>query len=397
LNYDKKTIEVDEKIKFNPSNELIEYFLFKEIKVGEKFHWENKEKERFKGSLLLKKWGNKILVINYIKIEDYLRSVISSEMSDKLSIQALKAHAVVSRSWLLSHINTKSKKIKNKNTVKENDSEHITWTKQEEHKNYDVCATDHCQRYHGITKLSTGMALKAVNETAGLVLTYKNNVCDTRYSKCCGGITESFENVWEPEKVDYLTSVIDYKYEPENYSLNFSDDNCSKKWIINSPPAFCNTTDANVLANILVDYDQSTNDFYRWEVRYTQIKISKIIKEKTNIDFGDIIDLVPGERGDSGRLITLKIIGSKKTIIIGKELEIRRILSETHLYSSAIIIEKQNIKEGIPQTYIIKGAGWGHGVGLCQIGAAVMSANGYKFDEILSHYFSKATLKKMYD
>ena len=396
LSYDKKTIEVDEKIKFNPSNEIIEYFLFKEIKVGEKFHWENKEKERFRGSLQLKKWKNKILVINLIKIEDYLSSVISSEMSDKLSLQALKAHAVVSRSWLLNHINTKAKKLKNKNIVKEKNAEHITWTKQEEHKNYDVCASDHCQRYHGITKLSTGMALKAVNETSGLVLTYKNNVCDTRYSKCCGGITESFENVWEPEKIDYLTSVIDYKYEPENYSLNFSDENCSKKWILNSPPAFCNTTNANTLSNILVDYDQSTNDFYRWEVKYNQKTISKIINEKTNIDFGDIIDLIPGERGDSGRLITLKIIGSKKTIIIGKELEIRRILSETHLYSSAIIIEKQNIKEGIPQTFVIKGAGWGHGVGLCQIGAAVMSANGYKFDEILSHYFSKATLKKIY-
>jgi len=396
ISYDKRTIKVDSKIQFNPTNEILEYFLFKEIQVGEKFHWENKEQERFRGSLLLKKWQNKILVINVIKIEDYLRSVISSEMSDKLTLQALKTHAVVSRSWLLNHINTKQKITKIKEPNQKDTAEHITWIKQQEHENYDVCASDHCQRYHGITKLSTGMALKAVNETEGLVLTYKDNICDTRYSKCCGGITESFENVWEPTKIEYLTSVIDYKYEPENYSLNFNDENCVSKWILNSPPAFCNRNDKEMLSNILVDYDQSTNDFYRWEVKYDQKTISKLINENTNFDFGDIVDLVPGQRGDSGRLITLKIVGSKKTLIIGKELEIRRILSPTHLYSSAIIIEKQNIKDGLPQTFIIKGAGWGHGVGLCQIGAAVMSATGYKFDEILSHYFSKATLKKIY-
>ena len=395
-NFENKTLEVSDEIQFNPSNDKVDYFLFKEVKIGQDFHWENKEKERFRGSLLLKKWKGKIVVINLIDIENYLRSVISSELSDKSTLQVLKAHAVVSRSWLLSHITSKESKKNKKEIEQEAELEYITWTKREEHSLYDVCATDHCQRYHGITKLSTGQALRAVNETHGLALTYKDKICDTRYSKCCGGITESFENVWEPEKIDYLTSVVDYKFEPENYSLDFSNEECSKKWILNSPQAFCNTKDKTILSNILVNYDQKTNDFYRWEVRYKQKEIAKIIKENTDIDFGEIIDLVPGERGASSRLITLKIVGTKKNLIVGKELEIRRILSTTHLYSSAIVIEKQDIKKGIPQKFIIKGAGWGHGVGLCQIGAAVMSVGGYKFDEILSHYFSKATLKKIY-
>ncbi|MCH7826855.1 MAG: SpoIID/LytB domain-containing protein [Bacteroidetes bacterium] len=394
----KKTIEISDEIQFDPSNQKVDYFLFNDIKVGEKYHWENKEKERFRGSLYLKKHEGKIIVINLVNIEDYLRGVISSEMSDKSTLQALKAHSVISRSWLLSQMYSKNQKEnKNEHVVEnENATEHITWTKRQEHQLYDVCASDHCQRYHGITRLSTGMALRAVNETEGIVLTYQNEICDTRYSKCCGGITESFENVWEPEKIDYLTSMNDYKFEPENYSLDFSNEESSKKWIINTPPAFCNTMDKNILSNILIDYDQKTQDCYRWEVKYNQKTLAKIIKEKTTIDFGDIIDLIPVERGASSRLITLKIIGSKKTLIIGKELEIRRILSSTHLYSSAIVIEKQKIKDGIPQKFIIKGAGWGHGVGLCQIGAAVMSAEGYKFDEILSHYFSRTTFKKIY-
>ena len=366
------------------------------VKVGKDFHWEKKEKERFRGSLLLKKWEGKIVVINLIDIEKYLRSVIASELSDKSTLQVLKAHAVVSRSWLLSHIASKSNQQNKKEEEQKEEFEHITWTKREEHLLYDVCATDHCQRYHGITKLSTGQALKAVNETKGIVLSYKDKICDTRYSKCCGGITESFENVWEPEKIEYLKSVIDYKFEPENYSLDFSNEECSKKWILNSPSAFCNTKDKTILSNILVNYDQRTSDFYRWEVTYKQNEISKIIKDKTGIDFGDIVDLIPVERGDSGRLIRLKIVGKNKTMIVGKELEIRRILSQTHLYSSAIVIEKHNIEKSIPQKFIIKGAGWGHGVGLCQIGAAVMSEEGYKFDEILSHYFLNATLKKIY-
>jgi SpoIID/LytB domain protein len=259
---------------------------------------------------------------------------------------------------------------------------------------YDVCADDHCQRFQGVTKIISESSFIAVEQTKGIVLLSSNNICDARYSKCCGGITESFENVWEPVKHPYLTSIIDYKFEPENYNIDFSDEENSKEWITGNPPAYCNTTDDKILSHILVDYDKETKDFFRWSVEYSQEEIASLLKEKSKIDFGEIIDLVPVERGDSSRLVKVKIVGTKKTLTVGKELEIRRLLSKTHLYSSAFIVKK--IGENIPEKFILYGAGWGHGVGLCQIGAAVMAELGYNFDEILLHYFSNSELKKIY-
>ena len=228
------------------------------------------------------------------------------------------------------------------------------------------------------------------------MLTSDNKICDARYSKSCGGITESFENVWEEKKFSYLTSIIDYKFEPDNYNVDFSNEFNAQKWIKGNPAAYCNTNDKRILSQILLEYDQETADFYRWKVGYSQKEISELIKRKSGIDFGDIIDLLPIKRGASARLIKLKIVGTKKTLTIGKELEIRRLLSASHLYSSAIVIEKFEIAEGIPQRFVIHGAGWGHGVGLCQIGAAVMAARGHMFDEILLHYFKDSKLKKLY-
>jgi SpoIID/LytB domain protein len=219
-------------------------------------------------------------------------------------------------------------------------------------------------------------------------------MCDARYSKCCGGITESFENVWEPVIHPYLTSVVDYKFEPENFNLDFSDEDNSEKWIRGNPNSFCNTSDRKILSNILVDYDRETKDFFRWKVEYSQNELSSLLKEKSGIDFGEIIDLIPTERGDSSRIVKLKIVGTKKTLTVGKELEIRRLLSKTHLYSSAFVVKK--IGKNIPEKFVIYGAGWGHGVGLCQIGAAVMAEKGYNFDEILLHYFKNSELKKIY-
>jgi SpoIID/LytB domain protein len=240
-------------------------------------------------------------------------------------------------------------------------------------------------------------AKQAIEETRGIVLTFDDKICDTRYSKSCGGISESFENVWEPVKHPYLSHIVDYKFSPENIDTDFSEEANAEKWIRSNPPAFCNTQDRRVLSQVLLEYDQKTVDFYRWKVEYTQEELSKLIFEKSGIDFGEILDLVPVERGYSARFIKLKIIGSKKTLIIGKELEIRRILSPSHLYSSAFVVEKQDISEnGLPGKFILLGAGWGHGVGLCQIGAAVMGQLGYSFDEILLHYFRGAKLKKIY-
>ena len=386
--------EISNEIIFEPKETGVDSFLIRDVIIGNKFHWQKKERERFTGSLKLIKSKNKIVAINILPIEDYLTSVISSEMSAKCPVEALKAHAVISRSWILSQFQ-KSKGQKSK--IESNtETEHIKWYDREEHELFDVCNDDHCQRYHGVTKIFTSAVSRVIEETKGIVLMNGKEICDARYSKACGGISEAFENTWEPVEHSYLKPVIDYKYEPENLSLDFSKEKNAVKWISNNVPAFCNTNDQTLLSQILVDFDQSTLDFYRWKVIYSQEEISKIIAEKSGIDFGEIIDMVPLERGASGRIIKLKICGTKKELIVGKELEIRKYLSKSHLYSSAFFVEKTNIKNKIPQRFIITGAGWGHGVGLCQIGAAVMASQGYKFDEILLHYFIGVRLKKIY-
>ncbi len=392
-------LEADKEIVFEPDDIDLESFLIKDVTIGVRFHWQRKEKQRFQGTLKLLRAGDKIVVINIIPVEKYLTSVVSSEMSAKSSLQMLKSLAVVSRSWLLAQME-KSKSIKMRKKIYSSESrtedELIRWYDREEHELFDVCADDHCQRYQGITKISTQMARQAVEETFGLVLLFKNEICDTRFSKSCGGITESFHNVWEPAVHEYLTSVIDYKFEPENYDTDFSSEKNAGKWIKGNPPAYCNTKDDKILSQVLLDYDRETKDFFRWRVVYSQSEISELLFKKSGIDFGEIIDLIPVERGNSSRLIRLKIVGSKQELTVGKELEIRRLLSLTHLYSSAIVIEKQNVDNNIPGKFVIFGAGWGHGVGLCQIGAAVMAEKGHSFDEILLHYFHNARLNKIY-
>lgn len=394
----KDKIEISGEITFTPQDPTIDSFLLRNVIIGAAFHWERKEKQRFTGSLKLLKDKDKIIAINVLPVENYLYSVISSEMSAKSSLQLLKAHAVVSRSWLFAQLEKKKvPNIKNKfnsNFVSEN--EIIRWSDRKQHTLYDVCADDHCQRYQGISKILSSTAKQAIQETVGLVIISNDDICDARYSKACGGITETFENVWEPEQHNYLKSIIDYKYEPDNYNLDFSKERNAEKWIKGNPHAFCNTKDSRILTQILIDYDRETKDFFRWTVEYSQEEIASLIRSKTGVDFGEIIEFKPIERGKSARLIKLQITGTKKTMIIGKELEIRRILSESHLYSSAIFFEKGNEVNKIPQSFKIHGAGWGHGVGLCQIGAAVMASQGYQFDEILLHYFKNAEIKKIY-
>lgn len=395
---DTKIISKDEII-FEPNDSTTDTFLIRDVTIGVEFHWERKEKQSFAGTLKLKKDNDKIVVINIIPIEKYLTSVISSEMSAKSSLQLLKAHSIISRSWLLAQIE-KSKSLKKARSKYsssfESSDEHIKWYDREDHDLFDVCADDHCQRYQGVTKVFTQVARDAVKKTQGIVLVSNDKICDTRFSKSCGGVSESFENVWEPIKYDYLTSVYDYKFPPENFNTDFSNERNAIRWIKGNPSSFCNTTDNKILSQVLLDFDQETTDFFRWKIVYTQEEISEIIKSKSGIDFGSIIDLIPIERGKSSRLIKLKIVGTNKTLIVGKELEIRKFLSKSHLYSSAIVVEKSNIQNGIPQKFEIYGAGWGHGVGLCQIGAAVMAAKGHEFDEILLHYFKNAELKKIY-
>ncbi|MCB0731439.1 MAG: SpoIID/LytB domain-containing protein [Ignavibacteriae bacterium] len=384
---------------FNPVDPQNESFLLKGVTIGLQFHWEQKQNQRFSGSLKIIVENENLTVINIVPVEQYLTSVISSEMSATSSLELLKAHAIISRSWLLAQIEKRKNVEEHENYSSEfiNENEIIRWYDREDHLLYDVCADDHCQRYQGITKSHAHNAEQAVQETSGFVLMDNDQICDARFSKSCGGITETFENVWEKVEHPYLKTIIDYKYDPDGYNYDLRNENDAEKWILSKPPAFCNTNDEKILDQVLNNYDRKTRDFYRWKVEYTQDEISKLINKKTQIDFGNIIDLIPVERGYSGRLIKMNIIGNNKSLIIGKELEIRKVLSDSHLYSSAFIIKKENIVENIPQKFILIGSGWGHGVGLCQIGAAVMGEKGYNFDEILLHYFRGASIKKIYD
>lgn len=373
------------------------HFTLHAVTIGVNFHWQRDEDQSFKGKLKFIAENDKLTAINILSIEDYLVSVISSEMSATSSKELLKAHAVISRSWLLAQTE-KSKQLEKKTaeyaTSFVTGKEIIRWYDREDHRNFDVCADDHCQRYQGITRASTPIVEQVISDTSGEVLVYDGIICDARYSKCCGGMTELFENVWEPVNHPYLQNIEDNPLPPTGFSLSLTREEDAVKWINGNPEAFCNSNDKEVLTQVLNSYDQETNDFFRWRVTWSQKELSALVRERTGINFGIITDLVPLSRGTSGRITRLKIRGSKKTLIIGKELEIRKALSKTHLYSSAFYVEKMSRSESV--TFVLHGAGWGHGVGLCQIGAAVMGARGYTYREILMHYFRNATLEKKY-
>ena len=343
-------------------------FTLKDVVIGIGFHWERKEEQTFCGALLLKMEEGQVRAINVVPVETYLTSVISSEMSANASLELLKAHAVISRSWLMVMMEGRRKKEEGRcqqptASYHEQLSENsiIRWYDSEAHTGFDVCADDHCQRYQGITRQSNPQVVEAIEATRGLVLTYEGKICDARFSKCCGGMTEVFESCWENIRHPYLVA----KEDP-----------------------YCNTKDKRILSQVLNNYDQETVDFYRWDVHYTTDELSELVGRKSGIDFGRILDLVPMQRGASGRIITLKVVGEKRTLTVGKELEIRKWLSESHLYSSAFEVEKT------ADGFILHGKGWGHGVGLCQIGAAVMGDQGIPYDEILTFYYPHAELTK---
>lgn len=395
--------EYDE-LSFTPQQDTSSFFELQDVTIGINFHWERKEVQRFKGELKIIVEDDRLTAINIIPIEDYLTSVISSEMSATASLELLKAHAVISRSWLLNKLKVANGKLKvimhPDNTANFElstlPSQLIKWYDHEAHKNFDVCADDHCQRYQGITRTSTPQAIEAVFATRGEVLMYEGEICDARFSKCCGGAFEEFQNCWENVKHPYLIGQRDSKTETRLPDLTKEAE--ADKWIRTSPAAFCNTHNKQVLSQVLNNYDQETTDFYRWRVCYSQQELSELIHKRSGIEFGKIIDLIPVERGTSGRLVRLKIVGTLRTLIIGKELEIRRTLSSSHLYSSAFVVDKEykEDEKEIPSRFILTGSGWGHGVGLCQIGAAMMGEKGYFYKDILMHYFRGAELKRIY-
>ena len=383
---------------FTPQEESNSFSLY-DVTIGINFHWERQETQIFMGTLRFVVHEDKITAINQLSVEDYLTSVISSEMSATSSLELLKAHAVVSRSWLFAQIE-KRKALKDTGgdffSFTKTKEEYIRWYDREDHTIFDVCADDHCQRYQGITKASNETVAEAVRATRGQLLMHGNKVCDARFSKCCGGATEEFEYCWEEKHYPYLTAVRDAEEEEHRELPDLTQEKEAQYWIRKAPHSFCDTHDAKNLSQILNNYDQETTDFYRWHVRYSQEELAEIIRNNTKTDYGDIIDLIPVERGKSGRICKLKIVGTLKTLTIGKELEIRRTLSTSHLFSSAFIVDKGELVDGIPQWFFISGAGWGHGVGLCQIGAAVMGEKGYKYDEILLHYYKGAEIRRFY-
>lgn len=375
-------------------------FSLSDVTIGVNFHWERKEAQTFLGTLRFVVESDKIVAINELPVEKYLESVISSEMSATSSLELLKAHAVISRSWLLAQMKKRREVAESGNNffsfTKKEDTL-IRWYDREDHTLFDVCADDHCQRYQGITKETSPHVAEAIRQTKGQILMDGEEICDARFSKCCGGITEEFQYCWEDTPKTYLTAVRDIALGVEHTLPNLTNEEEAEKWIRFNPPAFCNTQDKKILSEVLNDYDQETVNFYRWKETLSQEKLQQLIADKLKMDLGAILDMKAVERGKSGRISKLQIIGTEKTFTIGKELEIRRTLSDSHLLSSAFVVDKYDKDEqGVPQRFELIGAGWGHGVGLCQIGAAVMGEQGYHYDAILLHYYQGAEIKKLY-
>lgn len=375
-------------------------FSLSNVTIGVNFHWERKETQTFLGTLRFVVESDKIVAINELPVEKYLESVISSEMSATSSLELLKAHAVISRSWLLAQMKKRREVAESGNNffsfTKKEDTL-IRWYDREDHTLFDVCADDHCQRYQGITKETSPHVAEAIRQTKGQILMDGDEICDARFSKCCGGITEEFQYCWEDTPKTYLTAVRDIALGVEHTLPNLTNEEEAEKWIRFNPPAFCNTQDKKILSEVLNDYDQETVNFYRWKETLSQEKLQQLIADKLKMDLGAILDMKAVERGKSGRISKLQIIGTEKTFTIGKELEIRRTLSDSHLLSSAFVVDKYDKDEqGVPQRFELIGAGWGHGVGLCQIGAAVMGEQGYHYDAILLHYYQGAEIKKLY-
>jgi stage II sporulation protein D len=386
-------------IKLSPA-EPTASFLVRDVVIGVDFHWEQKQDQQFQGSLRLKLGADKrLMVINDVAIEAYLTSVISSEMSAMADAELLKAHAVISRSWLLAQLpQWKKPRVKSEPKIEAINGEKqlIRWYDQESHTDFDVCADDHCQRYQGITKATSPMVFDVIQQTFGQVLTSGGELCDARFSKSCGGMTESFDTAWADQTFPYLAVSYDGEQFPAEFALPLTGEANAEKWIRHSPPAYCNTTDAKVLGKILPDFDRATRDFYRWRITISQKELQELLRRKLGIDFGAIYRLEPVERAASGRLIKLRIVGERETLVIGKELEIRRALSPSHLYSSAFVVETSGNDSKAPEQFTLIGAGWGHGVGLCQIGAALMAERGYGFEQILSHYYHGSQLQAIY-
>ena len=389
----------------NPSTMFAEpSFILHGVTIGVNFHWERKEDQKFAGALKIIVENGQLTAVNVVGVEDYLLSVISSEMSATASEEFLKAHAVISRSWVMAQIagSRKAKKVEAPKEINDVPSlvsyldsritrqeeaaeglemEYVKWYDHEDHNRFDVCADDHCQRYQGLTRATGNTVRKAIDITWGQVLKYDGELCDARFSKCCGGRMEKFSVCWDDVDMPYLQSLADAPGHGDGKS-------------------FCDTQDKEILGQVLNNYDQETVDFYRWTLEYRRDELSQLIEKRSGLSLGRIERLEPVERGESDRIYKLRIVGSDKALIVGKELEIRRLLSESHLKSSAFEVEYKQAGNTVGpdqewDTLVLHGKGWGHGVGLCQIGAAVMASQGYEYKDILLHYYPDTTIESM--
>jgi peptidoglycan hydrolase-like amidase len=371
-------------------------FTLRDVTIGVRFHWERREEQTFPGDLVLQAGGDgKLTAINELPLEEYLASVVSSEMSGEAPAEFLRAHAVASRSWLVAMIGRKGRAAGEdcgaERTIRRA-GEIVRWYDREDHDRFDVCADDHCQRYQGITRIAAGRAAEAVRATRGVLLTRDGEVCDARYHKACGGMTEDYATCWEEKAVSYLSHVSDAGRPMAPVRTEAE----AEQWILSCPDVYCYTKRPDLLKKILPSFDRETGDFFRWQVSYSREELEGILAAKSGIDFGVLESITPVERGPSGRIRRLRIGGSKGAVIVGKELEIRRWLSPSHLMSSAFIVTAVRDPSGVPVRFTLYGAGWGHGVGLCQIGAAAMAEKGFNAEEILRHYFRGAALVKRY-
>jgi len=365
-----------------------------DVTIGSTFHWERRESQTFRGDLMfVRRADGSMAAIVLVRLEEYLVSVISSEMNPDAPPEFLKAHAITSRSWLGAMLGREHKSIGiTSMRSAEKEGQLLRWYEREDHDLYDVCADDHCQRFQGTAKSPGTAARHAVRATAGGFLVHGGEICDARFSKACGGMTELYENCWEGIPVPYLQSVMD----SDHTCQGPDDEQHAESWIRSRPDVFCNVSDADLMGRILPSFDRETKDFFRWKQEYRREELEEVLHAKSGLDFGKVLDLVPVERGPSGRIVRLKIRGTRNTLVVGKELEIRRWLSSSHLYSSAFVIEKTRDASGNPVQFTLHGCGWGHGVGLCQIGAAVMASRGKTAPEILRHYYRGADLHTLY-
>lgn len=365
-------------------------FTLHDVTIGIGFHWERREEQTFGGNLMFIADGDRIWAVNELPVEEYLTSVVSSEMKPTANMEFLKAHAVISRSWVLAQLRSPHRpRPETPAGGIISDSRIIKWYDHDQHTLFDVCADDHCQRYQGRTRIISASASQAVRDTYAQTLVYDGHLCDARFSKCCGGITEQFETCWQETHKPYLVPLRDSSIN-EGPLPDLSNEDNARQWIMSRPKSFCNSADGDILSKSLNGYDLETPDYYRWTVVYSRKELSELFASKSGLDIGTIMDLVPVKRGPSARIEELQIVGTKRTVTIGKELEIRRTLSQSHLFSSAFVVDRTD------DGFILRGAGWGHGAGLCQIGAAVMGAKGYSYREILQHYYPGTGIGRFY-